>query len=208
MSGVLRVHRVPFSTNVERVALAAGHKGLEVEWVDHEEGDRSPVRALSGQDLVPVAEIDGEVVVDSMRIIERIEALAPEPRLYPRERAARAAVDVFVEWFNEVWKGPPNRIADEEEKAVPDRELIARLGERMTGWLAVFENLLDGRDHLLGDELGAADVCAFPFLKYAVLRDPADDDVFHRVLEEHMRLGDSYPHLRAWIARVDECPRA
>jgi hypothetical protein len=26
-AAVLRVHRIPFSTNVERVALAAAHKG-------------------------------------------------------------------------------------------------------------------------------------------------------------------------------------
>jgi Glutathione S-transferase, N-terminal domain len=30
---------MPFSTNVERVALAAGHKGMEVDWVDHNPGD-------------------------------------------------------------------------------------------------------------------------------------------------------------------------
>ena len=59
---VLRVHRIPFSTNIERVALAAGHKGLELEWVDHDPGVRSGVRELSGQDLVPVLELDGEVV--------------------------------------------------------------------------------------------------------------------------------------------------
>lgn len=99
---MLRVHRIPFSTNVERVALAAAHKGLAVEWVDHDHADRSEVRALSGQDLVPVAELDGEVVVDSMRIVERLEALAPDPPLYPEDPAARARVDVFVEWFNEV----------------------------------------------------------------------------------------------------------
>ena len=36
MTPVLRVHRIPFSTNVERVALAAGHKGVPVTWVDHD----------------------------------------------------------------------------------------------------------------------------------------------------------------------------
>ncbi|MEA2271789.1 MAG: hypothetical protein QOI98_497, partial [Solirubrobacteraceae bacterium] len=122
--------------------------------------------------------------------------------------AHRGGVDVFVEWFDEVWKGPPNRIAAEEEKAVPNRELIARLGVRMGGWLALFEDLLDGSDHLLGDEFGAADVCAFPFLKYALLREPDDDEVFHRVLEEQMPLGDACPRLRDWIHRVDARPRA
>ena len=50
----VRVLRIPFSTNVERVALGLGHKGLEVEWVEVDPADRTPVRELSGQDLVPV----------------------------------------------------------------------------------------------------------------------------------------------------------
>jgi len=100
---MLRVHRIPFSTNVERVALAAAHKGLAVEWVDHDPADRSAARALSGQDLVPVAELDGgEVLVDSTRILERLEILVPDPPLYPRDPAAHARVQVFVEWFNEM----------------------------------------------------------------------------------------------------------
>ena len=47
LHGVLRVHRIPHSTNVERVALAAGHKGLAVNWVDHDPADRTEIRALS-----------------------------------------------------------------------------------------------------------------------------------------------------------------
>src|SRR5215210_9478985 len=90
----LRVHRIPWSTNVERVALAAGHKGLEVEWVDHDPADRSAIRELSGQELVPVAEIDGEVVADSTRVIERLEALVPEPRLYPEHPCQNAGAKV------------------------------------------------------------------------------------------------------------------
>ena len=203
----LRVHRIPFSTNVERVALAAGHKGLEVEWVDHDAADRSAIVELSGQELVPVAEIGDDVVVESMRIVERIEELAPEPPLYPAEPASRAGVFIFIEWFNEVWKVPPNLIAAEEEKPEPDPALIEALGARMRGWLDVFENLLSGSDYLLG-EFGAADVCAFPFLKYALLRQPDDDELFHRVLEANMPLGDGYPRLRDWIARVDQRPRA
>jgi maleylpyruvate isomerase len=204
---MLRVHRIPFSTNVERVALAAGHKGLEIEWVDHDPRDRSAIRALSAQELVPVLELDGEVVIDSMRIVERLEALAPEPPLYPRDPAGRARVNVFVEWFNEVWKRPPNEIEAEESRHEPDRERIEALGNRMAGWLPAFEGLLAHGEHLFGD-FGAADVCAFPFLKYALLRDPADDERFHRILEEHLPLGGGYPRLRDWIERVDRRPRA
>jgi glutathione S-transferase len=77
----------------------------------------------------------------------------------------------------------------------------------MRASLDLFEQMLDGRDHLFGD-FSAADCAAFPFLKYAKLRDPADDELFHLVLEEHLRLGGGHPRLSAWIDRVNERPRA
>lgn len=207
---MLRVHRIPHSANVERVALAAGHKGLAVEWVDHDTADRSAIRALSGQDLVPVAELEGgEVVVDSMVIVERLEALVPEPPLYPRDPAGRARTDVFVAWFNRVWKVPPNAIEAEEAAAAPDRERIERLGAELAATRDVFEGLLAGGPFLLGDALGAADVCAFPFLRWgAVESAPADAPRFEHILVERIPLGDGYPRLRAWIERVEGLPQA
>jgi glutathione S-transferase len=71
-----------------------------------------------------------------------------------------------------------------------------------------FEDMLDGREFLFADSFSAADCAAFPFLKYAKLRDPADDELFHRVLEEHLPLGRRHPRLSAWIDRVNERPRA
>jgi glutathione S-transferase len=204
----LRVYRIPFSTNVERVALAAAHKGVEIDWVDVDEADRSPVEALSGQSLVPVLVDGGEIVTDSPVILRRLEERFPEPPLYPREAARRAEVEVFVDWFNLVWKRPPNLIADEEAKPQPDTALIAELGGRTRASLDTFEALLDGRDYLFG-EFGIADVVAFPFLKYAVLGLPeGDDDRFHAILVEHQPLGHGYPRLRAWVHRVDARPRA
>ena len=203
----MRIWRIPFSTNVERVALALGHKRLDAEWVDVHPGDRSEVERLSGQPLVPVLELDGRVIVDSTAIIEQLERLRHEPPLYPADPARRAEVEVFVDWFNRVWKLPPNELEAELGKASPDRETVERLGAEITGALDRFEALLSGRDYLFGD-FGAADCIAFPFLKYAVLHDPADQELFHRILVEHQRLEGRYPRLEAWIRRVDERPRA
>jgi glutathione S-transferase len=80
---MIRVWRIPFSTNVERVALALAHKGLPVEWVNADPSDRSAVIAVSGQPLVPVLEEDGKVVADSTAILEYLEERKPEPPLYP-----------------------------------------------------------------------------------------------------------------------------
>jgi glutathione S-transferase len=204
----LRVYRIPFSTNVERVALAAGHKGLAVEWVDVDPADRSAVVALSGQSLVPVLVDGDEVVTDSPAIIALLDERVPTPSLYPADEARRAEVEIFVDWFNRVWKRPPNAIADELELPDPDFTRIAGWSAEMRAALDRFEGLLAGRDYLFG-EFGAADCIAFPFLKYAVFGLPPDDDeVFHRVLVDHMPLGEGYPRLTGWVHRVDRHPRA
>ena len=114
---------------------------------------------------------------------------------------------VFIDWFNRVWKRPPNLIADAIESGSPDQALIDEQSAEMAGALDWFEALLDGRDYLFGDEVSAADLVVFPFLKYAVAIDPPDDEVFHHVLNEHQPLGDQHAKLRAWIERIDALPR-
>jgi glutathione S-transferase len=206
---MLRLYRAPFSTNVERVALALAHKRLEVESVVISYEDRSPVVKVSGQGLVPVLVDGDEVIPDSIRILRYLEESWPDPPLFPRETARRAELDVFFDWFNEVWKLDPNTIEEELERDDPDGERVAPDAARMRASLDRFEAMLEGREHLFGDDFSAADCAAFPFLKYGKLRDPADDELFHRILEDNLRLEEgSHPRLSAWIDRVNERPRA
>jgi glutathione S-transferase len=205
---MLMLYRAPFSTNVERVALALAFKGLEVESVVISYEDRSPVVEVSGQGLVPVLVDDDEVIRDSIHILRYLETSWPDPPLFPRAAERRAELDVFFDWFNEVWKVAPNTIEEELEGDRPDQELVARHAAWMRASLDRFEAMLDGRDHLFGDDFSAADCAAFPFLKYGKLRDPDDDELFHRILEDNLRLDGSHPRLSAWIERVNERPRA
>jgi glutathione S-transferase len=200
---VLRVYRIPFSTNVERIALAAGHKGLEIEWIDVAEDDRSPVEAVSGQPLVPVLVADDLVLPDSPRILDWLEERHPEPPLLPRDPARRTEVRIFCDWFNRVWKRYPNEL----EAHLLGGESIDDEAAAMRAAVGLFESLLDGRDYLFGD-FGLADVTAFPFLKYASFGlVPGDDDLFHGILVEHMPLAADSP-LHAWARRVDAHPRS
>lgn len=204
---MLRLYRIPFSTNVERVALALAHKGIEVEWVDVDPADRTPVREVSGQDLVPVlVEEDGSVTYDSTRILARLEELHPDPPLYPRDPARRAEVEVFLDWFNRVWKRPPNALDAELGQAEPDTALVAELAAELAASRDVFEGLLSGRDHLFG-EFSVADCAAFPFLRYARYSDPEDEERFHLILVEHLRPLDDHPRLAAWLERMERRPR-
>jgi glutathione S-transferase len=204
----MRLYRTRFSTNVERVALALAHKGIEVESRYVDPADRGEVERVSGQGLVPVL-VDGDtIVVDSMQIVAYLEHRVPAPALYPSDDARYAEMLIFVDWFNRVWKVAPNRIEVELEAERPDHMLITRLGREMAAALDGFEALLTGRRYLMGPELSAADCAAFPFLKYALRRDPADGDPFHRVLDDYQQLDDDHMRLRSWIRRVDELPRA
>lgn len=200
---MIRLYRAPYSTNVERVALALAYKGLEAESVWIEYSDRSEVERVSGQGLVPVIDYDGVVVTDSMAIVRFLDERHPEPPLYPADRARRAETLLFIDWFNRVWKVAPNQI-----EADPEGAEVEALSAQMSAHLDLFEQMLSGRDHLMGDAFSAADLAAFPFLKYALLHDPRDDELFHRILVEHQRDGVDRALLAAWIQRVDARPRA
>jgi glutathione S-transferase len=203
----LRVLSTPFSTNCERVALAAAHKRLSVEWVDVPYDERSLVEKVSGQPLVPVL-LDGDLVLpDSPAILRYLEERWPDPPLYPREPARRAEVETFLDWFNHVWKRAPNLLYDEVTKPQPDRDRVEELGGRVTAALDRFEALLAARAFLFGDTFGVADVTAFPFLKYMTVWDEGDPHLFHELLRERQPRG-GHPRLEAWIARVDAMPRA
>jgi glutathione S-transferase len=196
----VKLYRARFSTNVERVTLALAHKGLSADSVWIEYSDRSPVEEVSGQGLVPVlVDDDGTVVTESMDIVRYLDERQPDPPLYPSDPARREEMLVFIDWFNAVWKVAPNAIEAGAEVEPHSASMAAALDR--------FERMLSGRDHLMGDEFSAADIAAFPFLKYALLRDPEDDELFHRILEEHQPLGDGHPRLADWIRRVDQRPR-
>jgi maleylpyruvate isomerase len=203
---VITLYRARLSTNVERVALALALKGLEAEsvWITYY--DRSAVERVSGQPLVPVLDYDGRIVVESMDIVRFLDERHPEPPLYPACRATE--VEDFVAWFNGTWKGPPNEIEAELGKREPDEARIAELERSVIGSLDRFEQMLEGADYLFGDRLTVADICAFPFLKYATVHEPEDDELFHAILRDRQRDGRDRPRLAAWIDRLDALPRA
>ena len=130
-------------------------------------------------------------------ILLYLEERYPERPLYPDDVASRAEMQLFVDWFNRVWKVPPDAIEAELGQKTPDETRIAELGTRMADALDLFEKLLDGRGHLLGEDFSAADCVAFPFLKYAALplrgrrRRPVPQD-----FRDYQPLGDTHPAAR------------
>lgn len=189
----MRIWGFRFSTNADRVTIALAYKGVAFEAVEIDPADRSRIRALTGQDLVPVLEDGGLVLWDSPAILEHLDERYPDPPLHPPDPSGRALAEAFCEWFNRVWKVAPNALAG----GVADPALSATIRRHQDRFEAL---LSDGREYLLG-AFGIADVTCWPFLRYATDAVAGDDDPFHEVLRRELAL-DGRPHLAAWIARV------
>lgn len=59
------------------------------------------VRFLTGQQMLPVLEIEGRRLAGSSRILQEIERLYPQPRLYPEDRTARERALAIESYFDE-----------------------------------------------------------------------------------------------------------
>jgi glutathione S-transferase len=191
----VRAWGIPWSTNCERVSIAAALAGVEVDWTLVTFDDRTLIEELSGQKGVPVAELEGKVVVGSLEIVGRIA-----PQLWPADPRTRALVDTFLEWFDRIWLHPLGvlwRDQDEDRKA--------RAAKRLDRSLERFEALLEG-DYLFG-ELSVADVAAYPFLKYATDTNPDDDYDIHDIMRRLLSV-EGRPRIAAWLDRVAALPFA
>ena len=124
----VRLYRAEWSTNCERIGLALAYKGIEAQSILIEYSNRGPVEAISGQGLVPVIEDAGEVINDSVAIMRHLDRRTPDPPLFPADPTCRAGVEVFLGWFEHVYKPAPNAIEAELESDDPDEALIAALG--------------------------------------------------------------------------------
>ncbi|MBV6425057.1 MAG: Maleylpyruvate isomerase [Steroidobacteraceae bacterium] len=92
----MKLHSYWRSSAAYRARIALNVKGLAAEQVAHHlaRGEqRTPgYLALNPQGLVPALEVDGEVIGQSLAIIEYLDERYPAPPLLPREPMARAQV--------------------------------------------------------------------------------------------------------------------
>ena len=191
----MRAWGIPWSTNCERVSIAAALAGVEITWTLVTFDDRALIEELSGQKGVPIAELDGSIVVGSLEIVGRIA-----PQLWPADPRTRALVEMFLEWFDRIWLHPLGvlwRDQDEDRKA--------RAAKRLDRSLDRFEALLEG-EYLFG-ELSVADVAAYPFIKYATDTNPDDDYDIHEIMRRALSV-EGRPRVAAWLDRVAALPFA
>ncbi len=172
---MIRLYGYWRSSAAYRVRIALNVKGLEAEHrVVNLEGPQGanrqpPYLALNPAGKLPTLEIDGQVLVQSLAILDYLEETRPEPPLLPREPADRAAVRAFcLTLAADVHPIQNSRVLSYlRDKAGFDEVAVeAWASEWMTAAFTALEETLDrrgwGGPHAFGPDVTLADLCLVP----------------------------------------------
>ncbi|CAM9763018.1 unnamed protein product, partial [Heterosigma akashiwo] len=152
-------------------------------------------RAVSPGGMLPVAEIDGQIISESNDIMQALEDVFPENNpLIPEADAEgrhkfnsllRLERELFSVWFR--WLTSPGRDA-------PQRAQFKEVMGRVNGALAA-----SGGPYFLGGELTLVDVMFTPFLERM-----AASLLYFKALD--LRNNPDWPALEAWYQAMDQRP--
>ena len=181
MSEVI-LHHYPMSTFSEKARLACGLKKLSYKQVIVPiASPKADLVALTGgYRRAPVMQIGADIYCDSLLILRKLEELHPEPTLFPNrsegeatalawwaERYIFMAALGFIAYINGDLYAPD--FVEERRKFgyVLDKEelkpLFPRHIQQLVAHLAWLRTILaDGRPFLLGEQVSAADLAAYP----------------------------------------------
>lgn len=96
---MLRLYTYWRSSAAYRVRIALNLKGLEYESVAVHLGrdeHKGSYKEKNPQGLVPALEHDGQLLLQSLPIIDYLDSVFPEPAMVPREPVARARVQAMA----------------------------------------------------------------------------------------------------------------
>jgi len=191
---MLKLYHSPTSPNSRRVWIALLEKGLEFELVEVKlDGEQFQPEFLELNPFhhVPVLVDDGFSVVESLAILDYLEAKYPKPALMPTDAKAIATVRMLaMVTVNELMAAvAPLLPIFVGLPAVGDPEKIEQAKQKISIVLTFFERLLDDNPYFGGKHLSLAEVAA--------------GTVVPQLPSLGIFLGD-YPKLSAWSERLRE----
>ena len=176
------LHHYPMSTFSEKARLACGLKKLVYKQVMVPIASPKPdlVALTGGYRRAPVMQIGADIYCDSHLILRKLEALHPQPTLFPNgcegeaealawwaERYIFMPALGFIAYINGDLYAPDfveerrrfGYVLDKEEL----RPLFPRHVQQLVAHLAWLRTIMaDGRPFMFGDEVSAADLAAYP----------------------------------------------
>jgi len=175
----------------EKVRYALKRLDLKFENAEIDPSDRSVVKALSGQEKVPVL-ADGDVVIhDSTRILRYLVRSCGGGRLLPDEARTRGLAWIIEEYADEVLAPLLERSRrGVDEKGQPLLEAAkASLKTELAHHYEALEQVLGGDDYVLGSRPSLADISLYAFLSRLELYSPRG-------------IPAEYEKIRAWYGRM------
>lgn len=188
---MLKLYHTPISTNSRRVWVALLEKNLDFELVEiHLDGDHLEPEfvAMNPFHRIPVLVEDGFTVVESLAILDYLEAKYPAPAMLPKDAKDLAIVRmVELVTINEL--GPALYPLSSEVMGwgSPEAQEIAKAKEKVDSVLTFFEGLLDDRPFFGSNTLTYAECVAgtvVPLLSWVGVS------------------VDGYPKIQAWCDRL------
>jgi glutathione S-transferase len=163
-----RLYHVPLSPFCRKVRLTLAEKKVEVELVEERYWEQTPEflrRNPAGK--VPILRYEGRVMSESQAICEYLDETITEPRLIPRDAAARYEVRRLCAWFDDKFheevtsKLVYERVNKKMMKlGYPDSKNVKSGSTRIKYHLDYMGWLLDQRRWLAGNEMTLADFAA------------------------------------------------
>jgi maleylacetoacetate isomerase len=153
-----------------RVRIALALKGLEYETVSIPMRDNShradSYRKVNPQMRLPTLELDdGKTLIQSLAIVEYLDALNPEPRLLPADPIARARLQAVAQIIG-CDIHPLNNIGTRSLLTSMFGADDKALDSWTTYWIregfSAVERLMEPGRYAFGDRITLADVCIVP----------------------------------------------
>jgi glutathione S-transferase len=220
---------IPVSNFNEKARWALDYKRVPHQRRDPPPGAHMPIALVLTRRSVtfPVLRIDGKTIGDSTSIIATLEERYPDPPLYPADAANRRRALELEDFFDEnlgpdvrrmaFWevlnnpeslrRAPPGFGAIVRRRYRIDEDSAAQSRLKVRAALALIEDALDGREHLVGDQFTVADLTAAALLGplLAPPQWPYSDELARRPasLEERAAELRALP-AGAWAMRIYE----
>ncbi|KUY91264.1 glutathione S-transferase [Burkholderia territorii] len=189
----IRVYSFPLSGHAHRVRLFLSLLGLPFDTVDVDlaaGAQREPAfLALNPLGQVPVIDDDGTVLADSNAILVYLAKRYGDAHWLPDDAAGAATVQRWLSYAaGPIASGPAAARLVTVFSAPLDHDAAKRTAAKI---LAAIDQELAGKAFAAGEQPTIADVAAYTYIAHAP--------------EGGVSL-EPYPHVRAWLARVEALP--
>ncbi len=206
-----KVYFISGSPPCWRVMLAMAVKGLDYTPVRFDnarkEQKNEAFLKINPQGTVPVLEGDGIAVRNSLAILAYLDEAHPEPPLFGSSAAETGAIWQQIMEFEGHYPDAIQSITRPifRGKAQEQADAIREGVEGVRPCLEALEKTMASSDYLCGGAVSAADIVIYPNIMQ-LMRGAQKPDA--ETLELRLTpLGEHYPAVAAWAARIAALPR-